>query len=111
MANRATWLHGARLACVTAVVCCVGCSAKPLPDPRVAAQRWAEAVRTGDENVMYSLLSTASRQTHGKQGVARLLAQHQRELLALAQGTASSKARLDKTAQVFYADDRSAREV
>ena len=111
MANRATWLHGTRLACVTAVVSCVGCGANPLPDPRVAAQRWAEAVRTGDESAMYSLLSTASRQAHGKQGVARLLAQHRRELLVVAQGAASTKARLDTTAVVSYADDRSARVV
>lgn len=111
MANRATWLHGARFACVTAVFSCVACAAKPLPDPRVAAQRWAEAVRSGDENAMYSLLSTASRQTHGKQGVARVLAQHRRELLVMAQAAASTKARLDTTAQVFYADDRSARVV
>jgi len=108
MPNPATRRHGARLAALTLAL---ACAPKPLPDPRAAAQRWAEAVRAADENATYGMLTDSSRRALGREGVARLLRQNQKELLRRAQSATASNAWLDTTARVSYAGDRSARVV
>ncbi len=111
MPLRATWPHGTRFALPVAALACVACASKPFPDPRLAAQRWADAIEKGDDKAMYSLLTDASRRMQGPEGVARLLAQDRKELSALANAAAAPNARLDTSAEVSYADDRSARVV
>jgi hypothetical protein len=90
---------------------CGACAPKGLPDPRVAAQRWADAVRTGDEGVVYSMLTSASQRDQGRSGVKRLLAQHRAELQALARSTLTPNARIDTSAEVNFGNDRTARVV
>lgn len=99
------------LALCLLVLACASCAPKPLADPRSAAQRWADAVGAGDEQAVYALLTAESRQSLGRQGVARLLRANKKELLAHAQSAAAANARLDATVRVSYADDRSARVV
>jgi hypothetical protein len=114
MLNRAAWPHGthqARAAVAAAWLVLGGCASQTIPDPRVAAQHWEQAVRAGDESAMYSLLTDAARRAQGRQGVARLLQQHRAELQALARSVASPNARLDTTAEVAYPGDRAARVV
>jgi hypothetical protein len=85
------------------------CAPKPLPDPRVAAQRWQHAVEKGDASAAYALLDTASQRDHGRAGVARLIAAHAKELESVANAAASDRARLSIDASVRYAGERSAR--
>jgi hypothetical protein len=87
------------------------CARQALPDPRVAAQRWAAAVEAGNSHEMYALLSTSARQAHGQPGVERLLASDRKELVALARAGASPSAALVTTADVAFDDDRTARVV
>jgi len=80
-----------------------------MPDPRVAARRWAEAVQKGDANAAYGLLSETAQKSLGPQGVALLLVEHQKELGSAAQAAAAPHARLEASATVAFPDDRSAR--
>lgn len=102
--------HGA-LPFVVLVFLLAACAPKALPDPRVAARRWAEAVRASDENAMYSLLTDAARRAHGREGVARLLSTDRQEMLGLALATTASSALLETHADVTFGADRTARVV
>jgi hypothetical protein len=111
MPNPAKRRSGAcRAVCLLALTC-AACTPKPLADPRTTAQRWADAVRAGDEVAIFALLTPASRQALGRQGVLRLLRENQKELLEHAESAAAANARLEATVEVAYADDRTARVV
>jgi hypothetical protein len=111
MPKPANWRSGAcRAVCLLAVTC-AACTPKPLGDPRTTARGWADAVRAEDVEAVFALLTPASQQILGRQGVARLLRENQKELLAHAESAAAANARLDATVEVAYADDRRARVV
>lgn len=113
MLIRATWLHGTRLctSLVLAWAAGLACAPGPIPDPQVAARHWAEAVRAGDEEAAFALLSASAQRAQGRQGVQRVFAQHHQELAALAEATVAPNARLATTADVRFPGDRSARVV
>lgn len=111
MLNPAKWRSGTGLAASVLVLACTGCGPKPLPDPRAAAQRWADAVHAGDEEAIYGLLTSESRTRLGRAGVKRLLRQNQRELRRRAQAALAGNARLDATVEVPYGADGAARVV
>jgi hypothetical protein len=111
MPNPAKWRSGAcRAVCLLALTC-AACTPKPLADPRTTAQRWADALRAEDEEAVFALLTPASQQAFGRQGVARLLRENQKELLQHAESAAAANARLEATVEVAYPDDRRARVV
>ncbi len=87
------------------------CASKPLPDPRLAAQRWLDAVKKGDAVAAYALLDAASQRDQGEDGVARLIGAHGREFASVASAAGSARARLSIDANVHYAGERSARVV
>jgi hypothetical protein len=87
------------------------CAPKALPDPRVAARRWVEAVQANDKNAVYALLTDAARRAHGRDGVGRLLTTDRDEMLGLARATTASTAQLETHADVTFAADRTARVV
>lgn len=89
----------------------LACAPKALPDPRVAARQWADAVEAGDEAALYALLSDDARRAQGRDGVARSLATDKRELLALGRAAAAPTAALETRADVTFGSDRTARVV
>jgi hypothetical protein len=89
----------------------IGCGPRALPDPRVAAQRWADALESGDASAVYALLSEESRRAHGPEGVARLVAAERRELVALGRAATAPNAVLQTRADVAFGADRTARVV
>jgi hypothetical protein len=109
MLNGSARRYGARLGLGLLLVSPGACAPKPLPDPRSVAQRWADAMKKGDTDTAYELLSDDARRSFGRKGVAELLGQHRQELAQRGQATAAPHARLDASATVTFADDRSAR--
>src|SRR6187399_2069552 len=57
-----------------------GCAEARLPDPKLAAQRYAEAARAGDSERIYALLSSEAQRDYGRQGTRRLVEQAKVEL-------------------------------
>jgi hypothetical protein len=86
----------------------LACAPSALPDPRLAAQRWADALQAGDEATVYSLLTDEARRAHGRDGVARLLSADRRELVALGRATTAPAAVLETRADVAFGADRTA---
>lgn len=68
-------------------------------------------MRAEDADAVFALLTPSSQQVFGRQGVARLLRENQKELLERAESAAAANARLNATVEVAYADDRRARVV
>lgn len=108
MRNRATWPHATRVARRAALPMLLACSSKPLPDPRVAVQRWADAVEKGDSEAVHALLTEDARRSRGESRVAELLKLHHKELTATGQATASPQARLETVAELSLPHDSTA---
>jgi hypothetical protein len=87
---------------------CLACVAPQVPDPKLAAQRWSEALQRGDADAVYGLLSTPAREALGRQGVRELLDRDRKELVAAAAAATSANARLETLARVSFSDARSA---
>lgn len=87
---------------------CVGCTRTSLPDPRLAVQRWSEAVQRKDPEAVYALLAESTRQALGRDGVRQVLERDARELAVAAQAASAPSAHLETLVEVSYADDRAA---
>jgi hypothetical protein len=84
------------------------CAAQSIPDPRLAAQRWSEALQRGDSAAVYALLSDSAKQALGRDGVEQLLKRDRKELIAVAAAATSTHARVETLARVAYSDARTA---
>jgi len=86
----------------------VGCAQARLPDPKLAAARYAEAARAGDSERIYALLSSEAQRDYGRQGTRRLVEQSKAELSR--QGTAllSPARRVQASAEIRFEDGESA---
>ena len=86
----------------------VGCAESRLPDPKLAAARYAEAARSGDSERIYALLSSEAQRDFGRQGTRKLVEQAKAELSR--QGTAllSPTNRVEASAEIRFEDGESA---
>lgn len=103
-----TSARAARWAWALPPLSCLACASRQVPDPRLTAQRWSEALERGDSSAVYGLLDESSRQALGRDGVAQLLTRDRVELLQVARATGADHARLETTAHVSFEKDRSA---
>lgn len=87
---------------------CLACVAPQIPDPRLAAQLWSQALEQGDAEAVYGLLSESTQQALGHEGVKRVLERDRKELLAAAASATSVNARVETLARVSYSGERSA---
>jgi hypothetical protein len=85
-----------------------GCAEARLPDPKLAAARYAEAARAGDPDRIYALLSSEAQRDYGRQGTRKLVEQAKVELGR--QGTAllSPTSRVQASAEIRFEDGESA---
>jgi len=87
---------------------CLACAAPQIPDPRLAAQRWSEALVRGDAELVYGLLSQSAQQALGREGVKQVLERDRKELIAAAASATAVNARVETLARVSYSGERSA---
>ena len=85
---------------------CLACAPAQLPDPRLTAQRWNEALQRGDTDAVYGLLSTSAREALGRKGVEQVLARDRKELIGSATAATSANARVETSARVEYSEER-----
>jgi hypothetical protein len=84
--------------------CLLGCTREVMPDPRVAAREWDEALRRDDRKAIYEMLTAESQRAYGPRGVDKALGENRSEISALAQAASSTGARLRATAMLGYGD-------
>jgi hypothetical protein len=80
-----------------------------MADPQAAAKRWAQAVQRGDAEAVLAEMSLEAQRAHGRDGIARLLADNREELGAQAGWINGAETRLSVEATLVQGDDRSAR--
>src|SRR6476620_10236040 len=85
---------------------CLACAPAQLPDPKLAAQRWNEALQRGDADAVYALLSTSAREALGHQGVEQVLTRDRNELIAAAASATNANARVETSARIEYTEER-----
>lgn len=84
----------------------LGCGARDIPDPRLAAQTFARALGRGDTERVAALMSRGSRTSYGKAGITRLLRAQRPELQRKAGALSAPIAQLSTRPQasVLYAN-------
>lgn len=85
----------------------VGC-ARALPDPRKAAQEYADALAQGDADAIHAMLSERGRRELHVDDVRKLVEEAHEELTAQARAVSEPGAMLMATARVRYADGEEA---
>jgi hypothetical protein len=86
----------------------VGCAAPRMPDPKLAAIRYAEAARAGDSERIYALLSRQSQRDFGRQGTRRLVEESKPELVSQANALLMPGAHVEALAEIRFDDGESA---
>ncbi len=81
---------------------CASSATVPPPEPTVA--RYADALKRGDADALYGLLSAESKRAISKGELARILKEQKDELAAHAAEIGSSERSIDAHARVRYAD-------
>lgn len=85
-----------------------GCAAARLPDPKLAARRYAEAARAGDSERIYALLSSEAQRDYGRRGTRRLVEQAKAELARQGAALLSPASRVQASAEIRFDDGESA---
>jgi hypothetical protein len=97
------------LAACAGLLTFVACGGAPVPDPKLAARAYADAVRRGDAQRLYELLTPRAQQALGRDGTARLLSESRGELDRTARAVGSPRARVEAIAEARFNDGESAR--
>src|SRR3954471_19290608 len=82
----------------------LGCAPARLPDPKLAAKRYAEAARAGDSERIYALLSAEAQRDYGRQGTRRLVDQAKAELSRQGAALLSPASRVQASAEIRFED-------
>src|SRR5688572_9846627 len=80
---------------ILSALACLACSGSRIPDPKLAAQRWNDALQRADVDAVYALLSESARQAWGREGVQRMLARDRKELLGVASAATGANVQLE----------------
>jgi hypothetical protein len=84
------------------------CARTSLPDPRIAARHWSEALQRRDPDAVRALLTASARRAFNEDDVRQVLARDGQDLLALAQGASAAGARVEARARVVYPEEQAA---
>jgi hypothetical protein len=85
-----------------------GCAEARVPDPKLTAERYAEAARSGDSERIFALLSRESQRDFGRQGTRKLVEQSRAELSRQGAALLRPGARVEALAEIRFDDGESA---
>lgn len=85
-----------------------GCASRSVPDPRDAADAYAEAAARGDADAIYDMMTTSARKSRSREDVKRLVAEQRTELAEQAKLVSAKGTRVEATARLRYEDGEEA---
>src|SRR5258706_9078238 len=85
-----------------------GCSGRAVPDPRSAAEEYAEAAKRGDGDAIYDMMTTSAQKSRSKEDVKKLVAEQKGELAEQAKQITARDARVEATARLRFEDGEEA---
>lgn len=97
-----------RLALFSCVAVLAGCSSAAVPDPRSAAEEYAQAAARGDGDAIYEMMTTSAQKSRSREDVKRLVAEQKGELAEQAKQITARDARVEATARLRYEDGEEA---
>lgn len=93
---------------VTCCLCTLGCASRSVPDPRSAAEEYAQAASRGDGDAIYEMMTTSAQKSRSREDVKRLVAEQKGELQEQAKSITAKDARVEATARLRYDDGEEA---
>ncbi len=96
------------LACLLLVLPAAGCMSQRMPDPRIAAETYADAAARGDADTIYELLDEEARRALTREDVRRLVADQRKELADQAKAIRSKDVQVKASASIRYSDGEDA---
>ena len=94
---------------VLAALCGVaGCSSRAVPDPRSAAEEYAQAASKGDGDAIYEMMTTSAQKSRSREDVKRLVQEQRGELAEQAKSLTGKDARVEAFARLRYDDGEEA---
>jgi len=85
-----------------------GCSRGAVPDPKSAAEEYAQAAQRGDGDAIYEMMTTSAQKSRSREDVKRLVAEQRGELAEQAKSITGKDARVEATARLRYDDGEEA---
>ncbi len=85
-----------------------GCLYQRMPDPRAAADVYADAASRGDADAIYDMLDEDARRALTREDVRKLVADQRKELADQAKAIRSTEARVQASARIRFADGEDA---
>lgn len=86
----------------------LACGGNALPDPRVAAKEYADAVERGDSDAVYGMLTSDAKREYGREQVKTMIGGSQKEILRAARAASAPDSRVEALATVRFADGEQA---
>jgi hypothetical protein len=86
----------------------IGCASRSVPDPRSAAEEYAQAAARGDGDAIYEMMTTSAQKSRSREDVKRLVAEQKGELAEQAKSITAKDARVEATARLRYDDGEEA---
>lgn len=86
----------------------LGCASRNVPDPREAADAYAEAAARGDADAIYGMMTTSAQRSRSREDVKRLVAEQRGELAEQAKLVTAKGSRIEATARLRYEDGEEA---
>lgn len=96
-----------RLAAISLLLC-VGCAGRSVPDPKSAAEEYAQAAARGDGDAIYEMMTTSAQKSRSREDVKRLVAEQKGELADQAKSITARDARVEATARLRFEDGEEA---
>jgi hypothetical protein len=90
-----------------AVVLCA-CSGRAVPDPRSAAEDYAQAAARGDSDAIYEMMTTSAQKSRSRDDVKKLVSEQRAELGDQAKALTAKGSRVEATARLRYDDGEEA---
>ena len=91
-----------------AIALITGCSGRAVPDPRSAAEEYAQAASRGDGDAIYEMMTTSAQKSRSRDDVKRLVAEQRSELAEQAKSLTAKDARVEAVARLRYEDGEEA---
>jgi hypothetical protein len=90
------------------VMAATGCASRSVPDPREAANAYADAAARGDADAIYGMMTTTARRSRSREDMTKLVTEQRTELAEQAKLVTAKGARVEATARLRYEDGEEA---
>ncbi len=93
-----------RVGFLVVIATCVGCGSGSIPDPKEAAQEYAQLAQRGDGAGIYDLMTTEGRKARTRDDVKKIVETERQELVEQAKVMTAPSTRVQATARLRFDD-------